>query len=78
MAAGLGAICALVAGACAASLRRRRRAPHGKPPPAPLVQRDVPKVPEHDDAEPDLIPNNYCKYISSILVKILFVLHVLL
>ncbi|XP_026314447.1 nephrin-like [Hyposmocoma kahamanoa] len=61
MAAGLGAICALVAGACAASLRRRRRAPHGKPPPAPLVQRDVPKVPEHDDAEPDLIPNNYCE-----------------
>ncbi|KAJ0182177.1 hypothetical protein K1T71_002899 [Dendrolimus kikuchii] len=64
--AGAGAICALVAGACAVSVRRRRRPRHAKPPPDPLVPRDAPlKQPEHDDAEPDLIPNHYCDAASA-------------
>lgn len=58
--AGAGAVCALVAGACALSLRRRRRPRHDKPPPAP--PRDLAAKQDHDDAEPDLIPNNYCEY----------------
>ncbi|XP_037297608.1 nephrin [Manduca sexta] len=62
-----GVVCALVAGACAVTLRRRRRPRHHKPPPAPTHHAhhqhpDSPraKLPDHDDAEPDLIPNNYC------------------
>ncbi|XP_047986871.1 nephrin [Leguminivora glycinivorella] len=63
---GLGAgACALLVGACALSRRRRSRA---KPPPAPAVRAtmapapaDEIKRPDHDDTEPDLIPNNYCE-----------------
>ncbi|KAJ8726698.1 hypothetical protein PYW07_001396 [Mythimna separata] len=57
MGAGAGCVCALVAGACALALRRRRRPRLAKPPPAPAP----PAKPDHDDAEPDLIPNNYCE-----------------
>ncbi|KAM3957695.1 LOW QUALITY PROTEIN: sidestep II transmembrane protein [Aphomia sociella] len=63
--AGAGAVCALIAGACAVSLRRRRRPHHAKPPPAHLVRPDDTKQPDHDDAEPDLIPNNYCEATSA-------------
>ncbi|XP_059048007.1 neural cell adhesion molecule 1-B-like [Achroia grisella] len=62
--AGAGAACALVAAACAASLRRRRRPPAAKPPP----QHQPPpraKLPDLDDAEPDLIPNHYCEATSA-------------
>lgn len=58
MGAGAGAVCALVAGACALALRRRRRPRLAKPPPAPAPPAKL----DHDDAEPDLIPNNYCEY----------------
>ncbi|XP_060810610.1 nephrin-like [Amyelois transitella] len=61
--AGAGAVCTLLAGACAVSLRRRRRPPAAKTPPAPPRRED--KLPEHDDAEPDLIPNNYCEAASA-------------
>ncbi|KAJ8729103.1 hypothetical protein PYW08_000684 [Mythimna loreyi] len=57
MGAGAGCVCALVAGACALALRRRRRPRLAKPPPAPAP----PAKPDHDDAEPDLIPNNYLR-----------------
>nr|XP_049708065.1 nephrin isoform X1 [Helicoverpa armigera]XP_049708066.1 nephrin isoform X1 [Helicoverpa armigera] len=60
MGAGAGAVCALVAGACALALRRRRRPRLAKPPPAP-----APAKLDHDDAEPDLIPNNYCEAASA-------------
>lgn len=61
--AGAGAVCALVAGACALSLRRRRRPRLAKPPPASAAHAPpAGKQPDHDDAEPDLIPNNYCEY----------------
>lgn len=53
--AGAGALCALAA---ALAVRRRRRAPHNKPPPAAAHK----QLDQHDDAEPDLIPNNYCEY----------------
>ncbi|GBP20618.1 hypothetical protein EVAR_93732_1 [Eumeta japonica] len=61
-AGGAGAGCALLA-AAALGVRRRRRAPPTKPtaprrPPAPP---DKPPAHDHDDTEPDLIPNNYCK-----------------
>ncbi|XP_028039796.1 nephrin-like [Bombyx mandarina] len=64
--AGAGAIFALLAGACAVSLRRRRRPRLAKPLPAPLVTQHLAlKQPELDDAEPDLIPNNYCEATSA-------------
>ncbi|KAH9629640.1 hypothetical protein HF086_001612 [Spodoptera exigua] len=59
--AGAGAVCALVAGACALALRRRRRPRLAKPPPAPAPPAKL----DHDDAEPDLIPNNYCEAASA-------------
>ncbi|CAB3230301.1 unnamed protein product [Arctia plantaginis] len=64
--AGAGAVCALVAGACALSLRRRRRPRLAKPPPASATHAPpAGKQPDHDDAEPDLIPNNYCEAVSA-------------
>ncbi|CAG4981697.1 unnamed protein product [Parnassius apollo] len=56
-AAGAGAALALLACACRAA--RRRRAHPVKPPTKPLAPRT--DKAEHDDAEPDLIPNNYCE-----------------
>lgn len=52
--AGAGAALALAGAAWRAA--RRRRKP--RKPPAPQAE----KTAEHDDAEPDLIPNNYCKF----------------
>ncbi|CAG4943584.1 unnamed protein product [Colias eurytheme] len=52
---GAGAALALAVAAWRAA--RRRRAPRKAPPSAQLD-----KPVEHDDAEPDLIPNNYCEY----------------
>ncbi|XP_041988742.1 neural cell adhesion molecule 1-B-like [Aricia agestis] len=51
--AGAGAALALAGAAWRAA--RRRRHPRKQPPASPR-----PKTTEHDDAEPDLIPNNYC------------------
>ncbi|KPJ04789.1 Neural cell adhesion molecule 1-A [Papilio xuthus] len=64
-AAGAGAALALLACACRAA--RRRRAPPAKPaaPPAHTAHAAhaarTHKPSDHDDAEPDLIPNNYCE-----------------
>ncbi|CAF4786675.1 unnamed protein product [Pieris macdunnoughi] len=51
---GAGAALALAVAAWRAA--RRRRAPRKAPPSSQLD-----KPTDHDDAEPDLIPNNYCK-----------------